>query len=152
MKSLVSALPLALVLAASALAGCAAGPSADRVRAVEQGALMKRRLGSYHVAYSDRSGPVGFMKVYDVQEAGGPVFRWSFVYDRDFNERGFVDQKGTAVRYDAYPPGIQPSGDAPIRFVTLPADSMPRNAARMLGLDPTADNLTFPVANEGDVR
>jgi hypothetical protein len=144
--------PVLVVAAALVVGGCRSSPSEPYVRAVDQGALMKRALRSYHVAYSDRSGAVGYMKVYDVSEAGGPTYQWSFVYDRDFEEKGWVDQNGTAYRYDRYPPGAQPNPREPFRFSKMPADSLANNAARMLGLDPAAEHLTFPVAKEGDVK
>lgn len=149
MKPLV---PMLVVAAALVAGGCRSSKPDSEVNAVEHGALMKRKLVSYHVAHSDRSGAVGYMKVFDVTEAGGPTYRWSFILDKDFVEKGWVDQYGTAFRYAPYPPGAQPNPRETFRFSQMEPDSLARNAARMLGLDPASDNLTFPVAREGDVR
>lgn len=142
---------LALAALGLAAAGCRQAMPAEGVRAVREGALMHRDLRSYHVVYSEHRGPVGYMKVYDVREAGGPSYRWSYVYDRNLNELGWVDQFGHAYAYHRYPEGAMPVPTEPIRPVALPADSIQRNAMRMLGIDPATDNVSFPPATNEDI-
>jgi hypothetical protein len=148
MKALVPTLLLAAALGATA---CASAPSEGSVQATRMGALMKRRLHSYHLVYSEHRGPIGYMKEFDVAEAGGPVFRWKFIYDRDFNELGWVDQRGHAFRAERYPPGAQPNPAEPFRFERMPMDSVERNTMRMLGIDPALDDVSFPLAKEGEI-
>jgi hypothetical protein len=142
---------LALAACALGLAGCRFANPEPRVRAVREGALMDRELRSYHVVYSEHRGPVGYLKVYDVREAGGPSYRWSYVYDKAFTELGWIDQFGHAYAYHRYPEGAMPVPTEPLRVVELPTDSVQRNAMRMLGIDPATDNVSFPPASDADI-
>ena len=142
-----------LVLTAAALGAgaCRSSPSDGAARDVARGSLMHRELKSYHLVYSEHRGPVGYLKVYDVAEAGGATYTWKFVYDAEYNELGWIDQMGTAYQYKHYPPGAMPNPLEPLTVLHLPADSIERNTMRMLGIDPALDNVSFPLAKEGDV-
>lgn len=147
-----------LLVAAAALllpavaTGCGAMPSATQVKAVDDGALVRRTAKAWHVIQSAHSGPVGFLKVMDVSEAGGPVFEWRYIYGADWTELGWVNQKGQAFQWEKYPPGAMPNPREPYRVKHLPMDSIQRNAMRMLGIDPALDDVTFPVASDADIR
>ena len=112
---------------------------------VEDGALMKRSLRSYHAVNSAYQGKVGYMKVFDVTEAGGPVYQWKYVYDLDYNELGFIDQFGNAYRYHELPQVSKEAQKETMKVTELPADSTERNTMRMLGIDPATDDVTFPM-------
>ena len=112
--------------------------------------LMRRTLRSYHAVNSAYQGQVGFLKVYDVTEAGGPVYQWKYVYDMSFNELGFIDQWGKAYRYHRLPEAAAAATKKPMRVEDLPSDSTEANVMRMLGIDPSIDEVTFPlVASDG---
>lgn len=153
MKSpVLAARVLVLALAAAvapALAGCGTTPGE---RSSGDGALMDRQVRSFHVVYSEHTGKVGFMKVFDVVEGGGPPYQWKYVYDLQWNELGFIDQFGTAYQNKPYSPFEQSAQPRPIRVVRLPSDSAQRNAMRMLGIDPAYDDVTFPLATDADIR
>lgn len=149
MKPLVHALVLAAVVCGAA--ACRSAMSENAARDVANGSLMHRELKSYHLVYSEHRGPVGYLKVFEVGEAGGPRYTWKFVYDADFRELGWIDQLGTAYQYKEYPPGAMPDPRDPLTVLHLPADSIQRNTMRMLGIDPSLDNVSFPLAKEGDV-
>lgn len=142
---------LATTLAAP-LAGCVSEPGSTEMAAIEKGALMQRTLKSYHVIQSAHTGPVGYLKVFDVTEGTGPSFTWKYIYDKDFQELGWVDQFGRAHRWLHYPAGAMPNPRESFRVQELPADSIERNAMRMLGIDPALDEVTFPVAGPGDIK
>lgn len=147
------ALALAALLVALPLAaGCANSTNSRAAQQAMDGTDLKWTLKSYHVIESVHNGPVGYLKVFDVQQAGGPIYTWKYVYDRDFNELGWVNQLGQAFRREKYPPGAMPDPKEPYRTHTMPADSIERNAMRMLGIDPAIDDVTFPVAKDGDIR
>ena len=112
---------------------------------VEDGALMKRSLRSYHAVNSAYQGKVGYMKVFDVTEAGGPVYQWKYVYDLDYNELGFIDQFGNAYQYHQLPEVSQRAQQETMKVTEMPADSTERNTMRMLGIDPATDDVTFPL-------
>jgi len=143
-----------LAVLAAALAAVPACTTSSTTRTrwtdVEQGDLMRRTLRSYHAVNSAYQGQVGYLKVYDVTEAGGPVYQWKYVYDRDYNELGFIDQWGKAYRYHRFPDADASAQRKPMRVEHLPADSTEANVMRMLGLDPSIDEVTFPVmASDG---
>jgi len=116
----------------------------------ENAALMHRTLRSYHAVNSAFQGKVGYLKVFDVAEAGGPVYQWKYVYDLSYEEVGFIDQWGKAYRYHPLPDADQMAQKRPLRVDHLPADSTERNVMRMLGIDPALDQVTFPmVASDG---
>ena len=150
MKSAVLVLAAAS-LAVAALPGCKSGPTEEDRLAGYDGEHMHREVRSYHVVYSEHRGRVGYMKVYDVVEGGGPAYQWKYVYDLDWKELGFIDQFGTAYLNQPYTSFTQDAQPRTIRFVRLPADSAQRNAMRMLGIDPALDDVSFPVATDGDV-
>lgn len=153
MKSSVRALVLtALCLAAPLAAGCASGTESDVAKAARDGLDITRTLKSYHVVQSAHSGPVGFLKVFDVQQGGGAIYTWKYVYDKDYRELGWVNQMGQAFQWEKYPPGAMPNPREPYRVRSLPVDSIERNTMRMLGIDPALDEVTFPVALAADIR
>jgi hypothetical protein len=112
---------------------------------MDEGDLMRRTLRSYHAINSAYQGQVGYLKVYDVTEAGGPVYQWKYVYDLDYNELGFIDQWGKAYRYHRLPVADASAQRKPMRVEHLPADSTENNVMRMLGIDPALDDVTFPL-------
>ena len=136
-----------IVLAAAAFAAPACQTRTTSTTSwadVADGALMKRALRSYHAVRSQYQGHVGYMKVYDIREAGGPIYTWKYVYDLDHNELGFVDQYGKAYRYPVLPNADQQAQNEPLRVDHMPSDSLERNVMRMLGLDPALDDVSFP--------
>ena len=137
-----------LALTASA---CRTSKSRSRLEAIEQGALIQREAKAYHVIQAAHRGRVGYVKVYDVTEAGGPPYEWKYVYDNDWHELGFVDQFGNATKYHYYSPSEQAQQNQTLRATTLPSDSLERNVLRMLDIDPSTDELTFPVATHSDI-
>lgn len=150
MKSIAPSLLVLCALAAAA-GGCRSAMPESEVQAVRDGALMKRDLRSYHLVYSEHRGAVGYLKVFDVTEAGGATFTWKYVYDKDFNELGWIDQFGNARRFHVYPDGAVPDPRTPIRVIAMPTDSIQRNTMRMLGIDPSTDDVSFPLAKDGDI-
>jgi hypothetical protein len=135
------------------LAGACHTASPAQRAANEQGALMQREIApdGYRQVYSAYNGKVGFMKMYHVQEAGGPVYQWQYVYDLAHKELGFIDQFGVAYRYHYYPEQEQRIHKRPHRTERMAPDSAERNVMRMLGIDPAADEVTFPVATRADI-
>lgn len=153
MKPLAPFALVALALAAALAApGCRSAMSAEEEAAVANGSRMRWELKSYHLIYSEHRGPVGYMKVYDVTEAGGPAYTWKYVLDKDLKKIGWVDQFGNAYLIHQYPRGSMPDPREGERVIRLPSDSIQRNTMRMLGIDPALDNVSFPVAKEGDIR
>ncbi len=134
-----------------ALAGCRTTLTPSKLKQIEQGSLVVKDLRSYHVVYSEYQGKVGYLKVYDVQEANGPTYQWKYVLDLEFNELGFVDQYGTAYRYHRYSHNEQAIHDKQMRLDHMPTDSLERNVMRMLEIDPALDNVSFPTASRGDL-
>ena len=151
MKTASLVLAVCVAALAATAAGCKQMPSDAEVEANRDGAQMHRDVRSYHVVYSDHRGKVGYVKVFDVTEGGGPAYRWKYVYDLDWNELGFIDQFGTAYQNKPYSPFETDFQTKPIRVVRLPSDSAERNAMRMLGIDPALDDVTFPAASAADL-
>jgi hypothetical protein len=143
--------PAVLAAALAAASGCSSPAKGPGPEAVRDGSLVHKELRSYHIVQSTHSGKVGYMKVYDVTEGGGPSYRWRYVYDLDWNELGFIDQFGTAYRNKPYTPFEQDAQPRTIRVVRLPSDSPERNAMVMLGIDPALDDVSFPVASAADI-
>jgi hypothetical protein len=140
-------------LALVATTSCRSRVTHERLTQVSQGALMNKvGLRSYHTVLSEFDGKVGYLKVYDVREAGGPVYPWKYVYDLEWNELGFIDQYGTATRYHLYPEFQQQIHNKDMRPVRMPADSTENNVMRMLGLDITRDHVSFPTATQADIQ
>ena len=142
---------IALLALAVAPAACKSRVTERRVREINSGALMKRQVRSYHLVYSEHDGKVAYLKVYAVQEAGGPIYDWSYVYDLDWKELGFVDQFGKAYRYHYYPEIGQEAHKKVLRYDPMPSDSLERNVMRMLEINPALDNVSFPTATGADV-
>ncbi len=140
----------ALVAAAAAIlvvgTACRTTVTPKRLKQVNDGKLMERELASYHLVYSEYQGKVGYMKVYNVRQAGGPAYRWKYVLDLDLNELGFIDQYGSAHRYYHYTGAEAKAHRDTMRVESMPADSTERNVMRMLGIDPALDNVSFPIA------
>ena len=143
---------LMLLAAALAPAACQSKASYERMNQIHTGSLMKEELRSYHTIQSEYDGMVGYMKVYDVSEAGGPAYPWRKIYDLEWNELGFIDQFGTAYRYHEYAKFQQEIHDTTVRVDRMPADSTENNVMRMLGLDVSRDNVTFPIATSADIQ
>jgi hypothetical protein len=151
MTKILSAGALALGVAA-ALSGCGGVTPTERSRSeFREGRQFERQLKTYHVVYSPHRGKVGFMKVYDVRDAGGPPYEWKFVYDLDLNEVGRIDQFGHAVWERPYTPSEASYQRYSVRSVDLPVDTIERNVMRMLGIDPATDDVTFPLASNADI-
>ena len=134
------------------LSGCAVmagGP--DGAARTARGDRFQRTLRSYHVIQGQRLGKVGFMKVYDVQDAGGPVYTWKYVYDLSINEVGWFDQTGRAFHAKPYPDFQRDAQNEPVRVIDLPVDTVSRNVMRMLGNAASADEVSFPVASDADI-
>ncbi len=143
--------PFALALLALVPVACRTSVTEQRREEVRHGALMRGELLSYQLVYSSHDGKVGYLKTYAVTEAGGPVYKWKYVYDLEFNELGFVDQFGTAYRFHAYTEHEQTIYKQPHRTERMPVDSMERNVMRMLGIDPARDEVSFPRATRADI-
>ena len=143
---------LALAAVALAPAACHQSSTHHRDRQVMDGSLVKKTLRSYHTIQSQYDGKVGYLKVYDVSEAGGPTYPWRSVYDLDYTELGFIDQFGMAYRYHHYPEIGQEAHDTTVRVDRMPADSTENNVMRMLGLDVSRDDVSFPVASQVDLE
>lgn len=142
---------LALCILALSATACRTSLSDKRRAAIEGGALIKRDVKSYHVIQAAHRGRVGFVKVFDVTEAGGPPYPWKYVYDNDWRELGFVDQFGSAYKYHYYSPSEQVQQNETLRVTRLPSDSLERNVLRILDIDPSTDELTFPAATRSDI-
>jgi len=141
-----------VALAFVSLTACRSRQTHERMTQVNSGALIvKGDLLSSHTIRSEYDGKVGYLKVYPVREAGGPVFPWKYVYDLDWNELGWVDQFGTAYTYHRYAKFQQQIHKTTLRIDRMPADSTENNVMRMLKLDVTRDNVTFPVATVNDI-
>lgn len=141
-------LTILAVLAAAALAAPACQSSTETRTSwgdFDESDLMRRQLRSYHAVNSAYQGKVGYLKVYDVTEAGGPAYRWRYVYDLSYNELGFIDQWGNGYRYHRLPEADASAQQKPMRVEHLPSDSTEANVMRMLGLDPSVDEVTFPL-------
>jgi hypothetical protein len=138
-----------LILAAAP--GCRSRSTHARMTAIHTGKLMQKELRSYHTVRSEYDGKVGYMKVYDVREGGGPSYPWRYLYDLEWNELGFIDQFGSAYRYHRYAEFQQEAHDTTMRVDRMPADSTENNVMRMLGLDLSRDNVTFPLATSADI-
>jgi hypothetical protein len=141
----------ALLVAVLVAASCRTSPTEERRRQVGRGALITRELRDYRTIVSAHQGRVGYLKSYDIAEAGGPAYPWQYVYDADWTELGMVDQFGNAYVYHRYSPSEQAQQNLELRAMRLPADSLQNNVMRMLGIDPAADALTFPVATKTDI-
>lgn len=149
MHRLIASAALAATLLAAA--GCRSTLTDERVHQIHSGALISRSLKSYHLVYSENDRKVGYLKVFDVQEGGGPTYPWRYVYDLDFNELGYIDQFGNAYRNVPYGTFQQEIHDKSFRVDRLPADTLEANVMRMLGINPAFDNVTFPVASSADL-
>lgn len=141
-----------LALALVGTTACRTRATHERLTQVGQGALIVKDIRSYHTIQSEFDGKVGYLKVYDVREAGGPAFPWKYVYDLDFNELGFIDQYGTAYAYHHYPEFQETVHNTDVRVDRMAADSTENNVMRMLGLDVTRDHVSFPTATAADIE
>jgi len=137
---------LAVLAAAVLIAPACTSTSTSRTRwgNIGDGALMDRNLRSYHAVNSAFQGKVGYMKVFDVTEAGGPAYQWKYVYDLEYTELGFIDQFGRAYQYHVLSTADQQAQKTPLKVTEMPADSVERNTMRMLGINPATDDVTFP--------
>lgn len=151
MKPALPTLLAACAALALSAASCGTAPTATRVHEVREGALLNRSLRSMHSVYSANSGIVGFLREYDVSEAGGPAYRWSYVYDKGQNELGWIDQFGTAWLAMPRSPFEADAHQYSVRVKRLPSDEKSRNVMRMLGMDPALDSVTFPAASDADI-
>jgi hypothetical protein len=142
---------LALGALALAAAACRTSPSEARQDAIRRGALIRYQTVGYHVIQAAHRGRVGFMKVENVTEGGGPAYPWRYIQDNDHRELGFVDQFGGAYKYHYYSPSEQVQQNEPLRMTKLASDSLERNVLRILDIDPSTDELTFPEATESDI-
>jgi hypothetical protein len=142
---------LAVIGLAIAAASCRTSPSDERREEWMNGALVHYTLKEDHVIVSAHKGPIGYIKIYDVTEGGGPAYEWKYVYDSNWNELGFVDQFGTATKYHYYSPSEQAQQNRVLRAMKLPSDSLQANVLRMMDIDPSSDELTFPVARREDI-
>lgn len=150
-RSRAAAFVAVLALGAVALQGCRSGPLPGRADEVREGARLQKELRSYHVIRSPYQGKIGYLKVYDVREEGGPTYQWKYVYDLKHEERGWIDQFGTAYMEQPYAPGVADGQPYPVRVLHLPSDTTERNVLRMLGIDPATDDATFHVASNADI-
>jgi hypothetical protein len=142
---------LSLAFLALAAASCRTSPTDARREEWERGALVQRKVKQYHTIVSAHTGKVGYVKVYDVVEGGGVPYEWKYVYDANWKELGFVDQFGGATKYHYYSPSEQAQQNLDLRATRLPSDSLQRNVMRMLDIDPSTDDVTFPVATTADI-
>src|SRR5678809_175640 len=142
---------LALAVLALAAPACRTSPSERRLEEINKGALVHYEPVGYHVIQAAHRGRVGFVKVYNVTEAGGPPYEWKYAYDNDWREMGFVDQFGNAYKYHFYSPSEQVRQNETLRLTRLPSDSLERNELRILDIDPSTDELTFPEASRSDI-
>jgi len=142
---------LALIGLALAAASCRTSPSDARRREIDNGALVHREVKEYRVILSAHNGPIGYLKTFSMTEGGGPPYDWNYVYDKDWKELGFVDQFGSATKYHYYPPSEQAQQNVDLRATKLPSDSLQANVLRMMDIDPSTDELTFPVARTEDI-
>jgi hypothetical protein len=141
---------LALVGLASVAGACRTSPTPERLAEWDRGALIHTKTREVHVIYSSQKGKVGYLKVKDVTDAGGPTYPWRYVYDLDMRELGFINQFGGAYQYHVYSQWEAARENEPMRLKFLPSDSIERNVMRMLGIDPALDNVTFPMATQAD--
>jgi hypothetical protein len=143
---------LALIGLALAAASCRTSPSDARREEWANGALIHRQVKEYRVVLAAHRGPIGYLKTFDVTEGGGPAYEWNYVYDSNWKELGFVDQFGAATKYHYYPPSEQAQQNLDLRATKLPSDSLSANVLRMMDIDPSTDELTFPVAKTSDIK
>lgn len=144
----------ALLVACALLgaAACRTSLSDERRTAIaKDGAIVKKEIRDYRVIVSGHRGKVGYMKIYDVTEGGGVAYPWKYVYDLDWNELGFLDQFGGAYKYHYYSPSEQAQQNRVLRAMRLPSDSPEANVLRILDIDPSTDDATFPVATRADI-
>ncbi len=144
-------LSIALLAALLAPAACRSSPSEARLNEWGRGALIHRTTRAYYVIDSAPRGKIGYVKLEDVQEGGGPTYPWRYVYDADWNELGFIDQFGGAYRYHRYSPAEAAQQNLEMRVDRLPSDSISANVLRMLGVDPATDTVTLPPATREDI-
>jgi len=142
---------LALVSLAFVAGACRSSPSDARFEEWRHGAYIKQTPKAWHVIVSAHRGRIGYLKVFDVTEGGGAPYEWKYVYDADWRELGFVDQFGGATMYHYYSPAEQAQQNDVLRATKLPADSIQRNVLTMFGIDPSTDDVTFPVATRADI-
>lgn len=142
---------LALAVLALAAPACRTSLSENRRTAIEKGALIRYEPVGYHVIQAAHRGRVGFVKVENISEAGGPPYQWKYIYDNDWRELGWVDQFGGATKYHYYTPSEQAQQNETLRAERMASDSLERNVLRMLDIDPSTDELTFPVASRADI-
>jgi hypothetical protein len=151
-RALAGAGVAALAILAALAPGCGGViPTARGRERVREGALFSERLHSYHVVYSPRRGKVGYLKEMDVSEAGGPTYRWKYVYDLAINRVGRVDQFGKAYKEVPYSPFEADVQRYTVRVIDLPEDTIERNVLRMLDIDPATDDVSFPPASNADI-
>lgn len=142
---------LAVAVLALAAPACRTSLSDARREEIARGALIKRTPKEWYVIVAGHRGRVGYMKLEDVTEGGGPTYPLRYVYDNDWHELGLVNQFGTAWKWHYYSPSEQAQQNETLRAVPLPSDSLQANVMRILGIDPSTDDLTFPVANRADI-
>ena len=119
--------------------------------AIREGANIQRTLKEHHVIVAAHRGRVGYIRVEDVRESGGPTYEWKWVYDANWTELGFLDQFGNAYKYHFYSPAEQAQQNRDLRLTRLPSDSPEANVLRILGIDPSTDDATFPRATRADI-
>lgn len=142
---------VALCVLALAAPACRTSVSEQRRIAVSQGAFIKRTPKEWYVVHAAHRGPIGFMRLDDVTEGGGPTYPIRYVFDKDWRELGMVNQFGGALKWHYYTPSEQAQQNETLRADPLPSDSLSANVLRMFDIDPSTDELTFPVADRADI-
>ncbi|MEN8148630.1 MAG: hypothetical protein ABFS86_02335 [Planctomycetota bacterium] len=109
-----------------------------------------REIVAYHKAVSASQGIVGWVKVFEyTRPDSSSSHRLFHVYDRGFQERGFVTEKGTGTKYVQLPSSVAEVKGYEVEKIPLPAQPLAWNVAQILDV-PT--DLRIVKASQGDVK
>lgn len=142
---------LALCVFALAAPACRTSVTEQRRIAIDKGALIQRTPKEWYVVQAAHRGAIGYMRLDEVTEGGGPSYPIRYVFDKDWRELGLVNQFGGAWKWHYYSPSEQQQQNEALRAMPLPSDSLQANVLRMFDIDPSTDDLTFPVASRADI-
>jgi hypothetical protein len=124
---------LVCVLVAGTLAACASSPPPDEPLPAWKGTIV-----AHNKVTVDGGGTVGYVKTFRYSRPGyGRPYELYHVYDAEFVERGFVSERGTAVKYVQLPPQIAKVKGHELESEQLPAQPLAYNVAKILEVDET---------------
>jgi len=107
-----------------------------------------RQIVAYLKAVSASQGVVGWVKVYEYSRPESPDrYRLFHVYDRGFQERGFITEKGTGTKYVQLPSDVARVKGYEIEKVPLASQPLEWNVAKILDV-PTDIRITKASASD----